>query len=244
VPEQELDATQVDAGFEQMRRKGVPQQMRINSLGQLGGTPGFFAHEGDTVAGDGLGDAVARKEPGLELIELPVASQQRQQIGRKPDHAITFPLALAHLDDHAFRVDVSAPELTELGDPQAGRREGGQDRAMLEVVWSEQQRLDLVATEDDRELLGLFGVWDIVHHPGTAQGGLVEKASGTHGLDEDALGGLGMEQMELRGADVLGSQAIRGGAKVLGELGDVAQRAIDRVGRVVADLHVFKHTST
>ena len=176
VPEQELDATQVDAGFEQMRRKGVPQQMRINSLGQLGGTPGFFAHEGDTVAGDGLGDAVARKEPGLELIELPVASQQRQQIGRKHDHAITFPLALAHLDDHAFGVDVSAPELTELGDPQAGRIEGGQDRAMLEVVWSEQQRLDLVATEDDRELLGLFGVWDIVHHPGTAQGGLVEKA--------------------------------------------------------------------
>jgi hypothetical protein len=53
-----------------------------------------------------------------------------------------------------------------------------------------------------------------------------------------------MEQMELIGADVLGSQAIRGGAKVLGELGDVAQIAIDRVGRVVAYLHVFKHTST
>jgi hypothetical protein len=48
--------------------------MGINGLGQLGGMPGFFAPEGDPVAGDGLGDAVARKEPGLELIELPIAA--------------------------------------------------------------------------------------------------------------------------------------------------------------------------
>jgi hypothetical protein len=89
-----------------------------------------------------------------------------------------------------------------------------------------------------------FGIGDKVHHPGTAQGGLVEKAQGTHGLDEDALGGVGMEQMELIGADVLGAQASRRGAKVLGELGDVAQIAIDRVGRVIAYLHVFEHAST
>jgi hypothetical protein len=38
-----------------------------------------------------------------------------------------------------------------------------------------------------------------------AQGGLVEKAEGTHGLDKDALGGLLVEEMELIGADVLGS---------------------------------------
>jgi hypothetical protein len=148
------------------------------------------------------------------------------------------------VDHHALGVDGGAPELTEFGDPQAGRIEGGQNRAMLEVVWSEQQRLDLVATEEDRELLGFFGVRDIVHHPGTAQGGLVEKAEGTHGLDEDALGGVGMEQMELIGADVLGSQAIRRGAKVLGELGHVAQIAVDGVGRVVANRHVVEHAPT
>src|SRR5207244_2148193 len=141
----------------------------------------------------------------------------------------------------AVGVDVGALELTEFRDPYAGGIEGGQDGAMLEVAWSKQQRLDLVATEDDRELLGLFGIRDIVDHPGTTQGGLVDKAEGTHGLDEDTLGGLGMEQMELIGADVLGSQAIRRGAKVLGELGDVAQIAINRVGRVVAYLHVFEH---
>jgi hypothetical protein len=53
-----------------------------------------------------------------------------------------------------------------------------------------------------------------------------------------------VEEVELVGADVLGTEAIRGGAKVLGELGDVAEIAIDGVGRVVANLHVFEHAPT
>src|SRR5262245_8058206 len=80
MPQQELDAAQIDSGLQQMRRKSVPQEMGINGLGELGGVAGFFADEGDAVAGDRLGDAVAWKEPGLELIELPVAPQQRQEI--------------------------------------------------------------------------------------------------------------------------------------------------------------------
>jgi len=72
VTEQQLDAAQVDPRCEQMRRKSVPEEMGIHGLRQLGGMPRFFAYEGDPVTGDRLGDAVARKEPGLELIELPV----------------------------------------------------------------------------------------------------------------------------------------------------------------------------
>jgi hypothetical protein len=108
--------------------------MGINDLGELGGVAGFFADEGDAIAGDRLGDAVARKEPGLQLIELPVTPQQRQQVGGEHHHAIAFPLALAHLDHHALGVDVGAPELTEFGDPYAGRLQGGEDRTMLEVA--------------------------------------------------------------------------------------------------------------
>jgi len=44
--------------------------------------------------------------------------------------------------------------------------------------------------------------------------------------------------MELIGADVLGAETIRGGVKVLRELGDVAQIPVDRVGRVVANRRV------
>ena len=70
--------------------------MRIHGLGELGGVAGLGANMGDAHAGDGLGDAVSRKEPGLELIELPVAPQQREQVGGEHHEAIAFALALAH----------------------------------------------------------------------------------------------------------------------------------------------------
>ena len=52
----------------------MTQEMRINGLGELGGVAGFFADQGDAIAGDRLGDAVARKEPGLQLIPSDMAS--------------------------------------------------------------------------------------------------------------------------------------------------------------------------
>src|SRR5215470_13636963 len=94
MPEQQLNAAQVDPGFQEMRRKSVPQEMGINGLGELGGVAGFFADEGDAIAGDRLGDAVARKEPGLQLIELPVAPPQRQEIGGEHYEAIALTFAL------------------------------------------------------------------------------------------------------------------------------------------------------
>src|SRR4030095_13517466 len=209
--------------------------MRINGLGELGSMAGLGANEGDASGSDGRSHAGSGKEPGLELIQLPVAPQQRQQGWGQHHKAIAFALALAYADDHALRVDVGTLELTEFGDPDAGRIQGSEDRPMLEVAWGQQQRLDLVTTEDDGERLGPFGIGDEVDHPRAVQGGLVEKAEGTHGLDKDTLRGLLVEEVELIGADVLGSQTIRRGAKVLGKLGDIAQIPIDRVGRVVAD---------
>jgi hypothetical protein len=141
-------------------------------------------------------------------------------------------------------VDVGALEVTECGDPYARGREGGEKRTMLEVARRQQPCLDLVAPEDDGERLGLLGVRDIVHHPRTAQGRLVEKAEGTHGLDKDALGDLLVEKMELRGADVLSAEAIRRDVEVCGALGHVAQIPIDGVGRVVANRPIFEHAPT
>jgi hypothetical protein len=45
--------------------------------------------------------------------------------------------------------------------------------------------------------------------------------------------------MEEIGPDMLRSEAIRGGAKILGELAHIAQIAVDGVGREVANLHVM-----
>src|SRR5215467_1476282 len=150
--------------------------MWIHGLRDLGRVASLGANMGHTVAGDGLGDAVARKEPRVELIELPVPSQEWQQVGGEHHEAITLALALAYVDHHAFGVNVGALELTEFRDADACSIESGQDHAMFQVAWSEQQRLDLVATEDHGEGLGLLGIRDVLHHPRTAQGGLVKKA--------------------------------------------------------------------
>jgi hypothetical protein len=140
----------------------MPQEMRVNDLFELGGVARLTADMGDTRTRNGLSDARAWKEPGLELIEFPVAPQRGEQVRREHDETIAFPLALVDLDDHPFGVDVRALELTEFGDPEAGGIQRGEDRAMLEVARCQQQRLDLVATEDDGERLGLFGIGNIV----------------------------------------------------------------------------------
>src|SRR5215471_13026219 len=241
VPQQQLDAAEVNSRFEEMGRETVPKEMGINGLGELGSVARLAADMGDAHAGDGLGDPVSRKEPGLELIELPVAPEQRQQIRGEHHEAIALAFALAHLDDHPFRVDVGTLEPTEFGDPYPGGIEGGKDGAMLEMAWSQQQRFDLITTEDDGQRLGLLGVRDVVGHPWSTSSGFVQKPQGTDRLDKDALGGVLLEEMELIGADVLSTEAIRRGVEVLGELRDVAQIAIDGVRRVVTNLHVFEH---
>src|SRR4029453_1983521 len=80
VPQQQLDAAQVDPRFEEMRREAVPEYMRIHGLRDLGRVAGLCANMSHAVAGDRLGDAVARKEPRVELIELPGAAQEWQQV--------------------------------------------------------------------------------------------------------------------------------------------------------------------
>jgi len=74
VPQQQLDAAQVAPRCEQMRREAVPQYMWIHGLGDLGGVASLWANMGHAVTGDRLGNTVSRKEPRVELIELPVAS--------------------------------------------------------------------------------------------------------------------------------------------------------------------------
>src|SRR5262249_55313641 len=112
--------------------------MRIHSLFQLGGVAGLGANMGHARGGDGVRHGGARKEPELELIELPVAPQQRQEIGGEHYEAIAFPLALAYPDHHALGVDVGALELTEFGDPYARRIQSGEHGAMLEVAWRQE----------------------------------------------------------------------------------------------------------
>jgi len=95
VPEQQWDTAQVDPRCTEMRRETVTQQMGIHGLGQLGHAAGLVAEMGDAHAGDGLGAPVSWKEPGLQLIQFPVAAQPREQIGGEHHETSALPFALA-----------------------------------------------------------------------------------------------------------------------------------------------------
>jgi hypothetical protein len=82
--------------------------MRINGLFDLGCLSRFVANPFDTSWGDGFGEAVSGKKPGLQPIELPVVSEQGQEVRRESHLAISLTLALTYIDDHAPRVDVGA----------------------------------------------------------------------------------------------------------------------------------------
>lgn len=88
----------------------------------------------DTRASDWCSNAGTGKEPGLELVQLPVAAQQREQSGGEHHKAIALSFTLAYADDHALGVDIGALQLTEFGDAYARGVEGGEDRPMLEVA--------------------------------------------------------------------------------------------------------------
>ena len=68
----------------------MPEEMRIHGLGELGGTARLGAQTGDTHAGDGLGDAVPRKEPGTDsrkAINTPIRSLRWRAIALKRERS-------------------------------------------------------------------------------------------------------------------------------------------------------------
>ena len=72
MAEQELDPPQIDAGFEEMRRKGMTQHMRMDRLREAAACPGVPADQIHRLRGHGARAGMAGKEPGLRLVLLPI----------------------------------------------------------------------------------------------------------------------------------------------------------------------------
>ena len=122
MPQQHLNAAQIDTGFQQVRRIAVPQRVRADSprdARTLGSTrndpvcrPRFHRP---------IRIAVLRKQPdpGPPRPPLPpVIAQHRQQVHRELDHPVLVPLATANVDEHAPAVDVTRHQMQRLADPQ------------------------------------------------------------------------------------------------------------------------------
>jgi hypothetical protein len=96
--------------------------------------------------------------------------------------------------------------------------------------------------EDDRQGEGPLRRRDRLQYLWASEGNAVEEAQRADGLDHGSPGHLFvLEEKELIGADLLRAQVRGGSPKMPCEIGDTAEVAVHREGRVVAELHVFQH---
>ena len=242
-----LDGAHVDAGLEQMHAKRVAQRMGSDALFQPGQEAGLVAGVPERVAADVAsgkhsGEQPLARRPGAP----PVVAQGLQQPRREHDEAVLAALALVHADNHAAAVDVGGPQADGLGDAQAGRVAGGQDRAVADDAHRVEEARHLLGAGHDGQLARLLGGGqDLGDVPVALEGDAVEEAQGGDG-DADRGGRellfRGQEQLVV--ADLLGAQPVRGLAEVAREQRDLADVACLGVRGQVANCHVLRHAGT
>jgi hypothetical protein len=140
MAEQGLNDTEIDAGFEQVCSKGVPEQMRMNGLGNAGLTGSVPASHEDRLHRDGPGGIGAGKKP----IRRPLASPI-QSLPVFPPFAETNPQHIAGA------VDVGDFEACHFTDSEARPIKNRQQGAMAQIARRLQQGLDFVAAQNQRQ---------------------------------------------------------------------------------------------
>src|SRR5580704_15489943 len=185
----------------------------------------------DTLPADWALRSFAGEEPGGGSIGFPVAAEQVEQSRREHYLAILAALSLADTDDLPLAVDIGHQQVDDLGNPQAGRIDGHEDRAMFEVAGDCKDRRYFGGAQDDRQLLFVSRVRDMFDHPVSVQCVVIEETQCAHGLVEDRPGDLLLlDEEELVLPDVFGAEPIRRGPKMLGEPGHATDVNLDGVG--------------
>jgi hypothetical protein len=118
-------------------------------------SPRLLAAEFDRAGADRLAGNITIEEPPLRLDRAPVAAPRVQQLGREHHVAILPSLSLIHTDHHPLTVDVGRFQANGLGDAQAGRVTGGQDRPMFSAADALKKLADFLRTQHNRQFLRL-----------------------------------------------------------------------------------------
>ena len=190
--------------------------------------------------------AGAGKEPVPGPVDFPPGAQDRQQLRREHHVAVFLSLAVRDAQHHPFAVDGGHGKAHGLGDAQAGGVAGGQDGAMLGRLHPVEKLGHFFRAEHDRQGPRLLRRGDhVVEGPPLLERDPIEEAERRHGDDqrarrETAFGG----QVDLVGADVLGTETSRGTVEVTSEPRDGLDVRPLRARRQPPHLHVFEHALT
>jgi hypothetical protein len=138
MPEQELDAPQRQAGFEEMGRTHVAQHVRVDHLREVRGLPSIPADAMHHACRYRARPGVAGQEPGPRFILLPIVASQREECRREHARPIVLAFALPPPQDHAGAVDSRDLQLAQFRYPYPRRIERGEDGPMFQVAWGAQ----------------------------------------------------------------------------------------------------------
>ena len=99
MAEQQLNGTDICAGFEEMNRESVPESMRRDRLAVARKLARFLTGEFNGASVNRLAGNIALEQPVFRPRGLPVAAERLQQLGRQHDVAILMPFALVDADE-------------------------------------------------------------------------------------------------------------------------------------------------
>jgi hypothetical protein len=126
MPEQHLDDAKLDATFQKVCRKAVPQAMGRDGLAELH----FASRDPTSVLQGGDADMIARlptgKQPQAGMRSLPIGAQNIEQTRRQHRIAILCALAAFDVDKHALAVNRGRLQTANLANAQprrVGRRQ-------------------------------------------------------------------------------------------------------------------------
>ena len=211
MPEQELNLADVGTLFEQVTGEGVAQRMGCDGFRNLRNQTSFPALQLNRQLTDVFAWKLAREEPIFRILDEPPGTQDLKQFGRQHRVAIFLPFALLDPNDHAFAVDGGRGKGDGLGDTEPGGIARGQDDAMLSAPDAVQKVKDLLRAKDDGQPLRLlWGGNHLIHRPTPFESDLVQETERRHRHNN----GVGVQflfvrQIDLVGADLLGSQQFR-----------------------------------
>jgi len=168
MTQQELNGAQVRARFQEVCRVRVPECVRRDPFVDAGLSSGEAHRLPDHLRRDRrIGTPAVtrpRKEIGLRSHPPVVLPERGEERGTQGNLAIAAALALLDAQHHALTIDVTDSELAGFGATQAGAIERQEQRAVIEILRTRDETLDLVGAEDDRQAEPLLRVRQILAH--------------------------------------------------------------------------------
>src|SRR5215813_2841995 len=216
--------------------------MRMHGLPQVGAHPRPPTDEVHGFAPEGLCGDGAWKEPQAGLRLPPIFPQEAEQLRREHYVAVLLAFALPNTQHHARTVDLRDVQVTQFRDPEAGGIECGEDGPAGELARGLQESGHFGRAQQGGQRLGPLRVRNKLNHPRLLERDAVAEAERTDNLDDTRPGEVPiMDKIELILTDMLGTEAVRWGPEILGEVGYTAQIAVDRQRRIVAQVQVVVH---